>query len=161
VKKLGLLLTAIAAMSLGSLPASAGDDGPYLAAPSLVLSPSTASPGASVAASFIGCSVGEVVNFTYNPTVSATCGTDGVANTTLTAPAAAGAYPVVAVGATSGATATATFTVVVAAPPGGGGELPATGSDNAPTAQIATGLVAAGAGLAIVGGLRRRKHASA
>lgn len=40
---------------------------------------------------------------------------------------------------------------------GGGGTLPATGSDSAPNLQIASGLVAVGAGLAIVGGIRRRK----
>ena len=41
----------------------------------------------------------------------------------------------------------------------GGGALPATGSDSATsTAQIATGLIAVGVGLAAVGGFRRRRH---
>lgn len=43
---------------------------------------------------------------------------------------------------------------------GGSGELPATGSDSAPTVQIAGGLVAMGAGLAVVAGVRRRKPSS-
>ena len=41
---------------------------------------------------------------------------------------------------------------------GGGGSLPATGSDSAPIAQIATGIMAVGIGLAAVGGVRRRRH---
>ena len=40
------------------------------------------------------------------------------------------------------------------------GELPATGSDSAPTVQVAGGLVAMGAGLAVVAGVRRRNPSS-
>ena len=170
MKKLGLIFAAaVAAVSLGSLTASAYPPG----GPVLVLTPSTATPGASIAASFTGCSSGETVSFTLNGvTITAQCNgpagatrrptaTAGpVATATLTAPTVVGTYPVVATGGTSGVSATATLTVV-AATPGGGGDLPATGSDSAPTAQIAAGLVAVGAGLAIVGGLRRRKRAVA
>jgi LPXTG-motif cell wall-anchored protein len=44
---------------------------------------------------------------------------------------------------------------VNAAPSGG---LPATGSDSMPTVQIASGIIAVGVGLAVVGGLRRRRR---
>jgi len=101
----------------------------------------------------------------------------------LTAPTAPGTYSAVATGATSGITDTATLTVVAGGGDDGdddgddddgtggdgtggdgtggdgtgGGQLPATGSDSMPVAQIAGGLVAAGAGLPAVAGLRRRK----
>lgn len=171
MKKLGLVLGAVLAALSISASASAGiDDDDYPPAGGiLILDPSTVSAGGTVTATFTGCSVGETVNFTFNPTVSATCvatATGTAATTTFTAPATAGEYPVVAVGLTSGAGATGILTVVVAgapapgAPAAPGGGLPATGSDSAPTMQIAGGLVAVGAGLALVGGLRRRKLAS-
>lgn len=175
MKKLGLVLTAIAAMSFGSLTASAGEPPVPYPPPTtvtLTLTPSTVSPGATFTATFRGCSLGEAVNFTFNgATVSASsvasaaetfrrAPTGPSATVTLTAPTVVGVYPVVATCVTSGSTATASLTVVAAAP--GGGPLPATGSDSSSTVQVAGGLVAMGAGLAFVGGLRyRRKHALA
>ena len=44
---------------------------------------------------------------------------------------------------------------------GGGGVLPATGSSNDQTIQIAAGVIAVGLGLAAVGGFRRRRSADA
>jgi hypothetical protein len=53
-------------------------------------------------------------------------------------------------------------TTTTAVAPGGGGTLPATGSDSATqTAQVATGIIAVGLGLAAVGGLRRHRRANA
>jgi LPXTG-motif cell wall-anchored protein len=43
---------------------------------------------------------------------------------------------------------------------GGGGSLPATGSDSTPTVQMATGIIVVGLGLAAVGSFRRRRGAA-
>lgn len=187
MKKLGLLFSAaVAAIALGAAPASAGGYPPGEDA-NLLIAPSTVVGGATFAVSLVGCSIGETVNFSVEgSTASAPCNgpagaTDAVANAELTAPTAPGTYSVVATGATSGITDTATLTVVAGGGDDGddvgddddgtggdgtggggtggtgGGQLPATGSDSMPVAQIAGGLVAAGAGLAAVAGLRRRK----
>ena len=169
MKKLGLLFaTALAGITVGGLSASAAYPP---GGPSLTLNPGSVVAGATFVATFTGCTAGETVNFTLNGgTTPATCESPAAgfrrpaaaaapaASTALSAPTVPGTYPVTATGLTSGATATATLTVTAAA---GGGELPTTGSDSAPTVQIATGIIAVGVGLATVGGLRRRKRAAA
>lgn len=167
MKKLGLF----AAMTVAVLTVGAGSVGAYPGGALVTFSDSTPAPGASFTATFNRCVGTEPVTFEFNgATVTATCGTAaagfrrveapafGSASATLTAPTVAGTYPVVATGTVSGNTATGTITVTAAA---GGGELPATGSDSAPTVQIAAGLVAAGVGLAAVGGIRHRKRSAA
>jgi LPXTG-motif cell wall-anchored protein len=133
--------------------------------------PSTVGPGQSFQATFVGCAGGEDVNFVLDgKTTSGRCmGPAGAtrrpnqaglpsATVTLVAPTTPGTYTIVATGATSGLSASATITVQAAAAPGGA--LPATGSDSAPTVQIAAGLFAVGAGLTAVG-IRRRRAAHA
>jgi LPXTG-motif cell wall-anchored protein len=134
-----------------------------------LLAPGTVAPGASFQATFVGCALGETVNFVFNGTTTPVAcngpaGSSRLPNlagipsaaVTLVAPTTPGAYTMVATGATSGATASATVTVLGAAPSGG---LPATGSDSAPTARIGAGLIAVGAGLTVVAVRRRKAHA--
>jgi hypothetical protein len=168
MKKLGpIFALAAAALAIGGRSADAGNPPD---APLLELDPPTVATGATFSATFFGCdpagfpSDGETVNFEVaGTTVSAPCaflcipicrpGDDPVqgATTTLTAPAAPGTYTVTATGLTSGATGSATLTV---------GGMPATGSDSAPIAQAAAGLVAVGTGIVVVAGVRRRKAAA-
>lgn len=166
-------LRLLAAAATSAVALGAGVVGAYPpGVTSLTLNPSTVTPGATFVATFNGCEDSETVTFELNgTTVTATCAGPaafrrpaqlalGSASATLTAPTALGAYTVTATGLTSGNFATATLTVV-AATAGGGGALPTTGSDSAPTTQIAIGLVAVGAGLAAVGGYRHRKRSAA
>jgi LPXTG-motif cell wall-anchored protein len=134
-----------------------------------LVAPSTVAPGASFQATFVGCAGGEDVNVVLDgKTKSGKCkGPAGStrlpnqaglpsATVTLVAPTTPGTYTIVATGEVSGLSATASITVQAAA---AGGALPATGSDSAPTVQIAAGLLAVGAGLTVVGIRRRRAHA--
>lgn len=168
-------------ISVNALPAhlAHGDTvGPCTYPPrsTALLAPSTVAPGASFQATFGGCSLGETVNFVFNGTTTpgrcnGPAGESRLPNVaglpsatvTLVAPTTPGTYTIVATGATSGATASATVTVLGATPGGGGatpgGGLPATGSDSAPTVQIAAGLIAVGAGLTAVAVRRRKAHA--
>jgi LPXTG-motif cell wall-anchored protein len=132
-----------------------------------LIAPATVAPGASFQVTFVGCSLGETANVVFNAaTTSAACnGPAGQslagipsATVTLVAPTAPGTYTAVATGATSGASASATITVVGANAPSGG--LPTTGSDSGQTLRIGAGLVAVGAGLTIVA-VRRRRAAHA
>ena len=162
-------------VSENALPAHLGHgdtEGPCPTYPpqseSLVV-PSTVAPGASFQATFVGCAGGEDVNFVLDgKTTSGKCkGPAGAtrmpnqaglpsATVTLVAPTTPGTYTIVATGEVSGLSATASIIVQAAA---AGGALPATGSDSAPTVQIAAALLAVGAGLTVVGIRRRRAHA--
>lgn len=152
----------------GATLLSLGGGGVALAEPyppegaSLALVPSTVVSSATFTATFTGCDDGETVTFSLvSDADTATCA-GGLASVTLTAPAAVGEYPVTATGATSGATATAALTVVAAADDddgddgAGAGQLPATGSDNGATMQIAGGALIAG--LALAGVAYKRRH---
>jgi LPXTG-motif cell wall-anchored protein len=134
-----------------------------------LLAPGTVAPGASFQVTFVGCSLGETANVVFNGTTT-TAACNGPAGqyrlptvaglpsaaVTLVAPTTPGTYTIVATGATSGATASATITVLGATPSGG---LPQTGSDSGRTVQIGAGLIAVGAGLTTVAIRRRRAHA--
>ena len=124
---------------------------------SLVLTPSTVAPGGTFTATFNGCTAGQVVTFTLtSDSESATCAASAVV--TLTAPRAAGTYTVTATSPTASATATLTVRAPAPAP---SGALPSTGSDSAPIAQIAGGVLLAGIGLASVAFYRRRSSTAA
>lgn len=189
MKKLGLVAAvAVAALSVNA-SVSAGNVGYPPEDGILILAPNPVGPGGDFTATFIGCSIGETVNFSVEgdsdsapsngpagESVRPNATGAPQATVVLTAPTTPGNFPVVASCATSGAGATGILTVVGAgapapgapapgapapgSPAAPGGQLPATGSDSAPTMQIAGGLVAVGAGLALVGGLRRRKLAA-
>jgi LPXTG-motif cell wall-anchored protein len=132
-----------------------------------LIAPGTVGPGASFQATLLGCSLGEAVNFGFNgATTSVACNGPagqsfaGIPSATqsFVAPTTPGTYTMVATGATSGTSASATITVVGANTPSGG--LPTTGSDSGQTLRIGAGLVAVGAGLTVVA-VRRRKAAHA
>jgi hypothetical protein len=159
--------------------AAAAQEEPYPpGAPTLTLSPSTVAPGGTFGATLTGCSLGDVVTVSLvSDSASATCSgggggsargimqePGGTASVTLTAPTDPGTYTVTATA--PGVSATATLTVAVpaapapapAAPPGA---LPVTGSDSGvPIAQIAAGVLLAGAGLVAVATYRRRRSAT-
>src|SRR5687768_7568054 len=135
MRKLGFaIVIALVALAAGS---SAAAQYPP-AGGTLVLTPSTVTPGGTFTATMFGCTLGETVEFTFTWTssVQATCSgpagarfvsaaTGPSASVTQTAPTAPGTYTVTATGLTSGATASATLTVVAAAAAPGGG-LPTT-----------------------------------
>jgi LPXTG-motif cell wall-anchored protein len=172
MKKLGLgVIAGLAVLLAGSTASAQYPPG----GATLVLTPSTVAPGGSFNATFFGCTLGETVSFAVvvaggdsdqgsctGPAgarfVSATTGPS--ATVTMTAPTAPGTYTVTATGLTSGATASATLTVV-AAPAAPGGGLPTTGSDSEPIMQIGIGLLAVGTGLAFVANKRRHRTTAA
>jgi LPXTG-motif cell wall-anchored protein len=131
-----------------------------------LIAPATVAPGESFEATLLGCSLGETVNFAFKGTTTAVACNGpagqsfaGIPSATrgFVAPTTPGSYTMVATGATSGTSASATITVVGATPSGG---LPTTGSDSGQTLRIGAGLIAVGAGLTIVA-VRRRRAAHA
>ena len=133
-----------------------------------LIAPSTVAPGQAFQATLVGCSLGETVNFEFNgATTSVACSGPagqsfaGIPSATgsFVAPTTPGSYTMVATGATSGTSASATITVVSGANAPSGG-LPTTGSDSGQTLRIGAGLIAVGAGLTIVA-VRRRRAAHA
>jgi alkaline phosphatase len=150
-------LTAACAIGMGATAAAYPPGGP-----TLTLSATTVAPGGTFAVTFNGCLDGEIVSVSIagGDSGSATC-SGAEATVTLTAPTAPGTYTVTGTSSESGLTATATLTVVAAAPaPAAPGQLPTTGSGSSvPIAQIAAGVLIAGAGLAGVAMYRRRPAA--
>ena len=170
MKKLGLCVVALAAMSVGvvATPVNAGAPVPAVYPPlptfTITLSGSSFPPGGSITVTVSGCTAGDVVTITLGDlVVTATCsGPAGAfrmpsvtgaptATATLTAPTAPGTYTIVATDEATGRTASATFTVVAPA----AGPLPTTGSDSDLTTQLAGLTIAVGAGLAFVARHRR------
>jgi len=174
MRRLLVMVTLTAACVMGvSATASAYPPG----GPTLTLSATTVAPGAPFSVVFTGCTLGETVSVSIEggDSDSATCAgpagssrwiaqePGGTATVTLTAPTVPGTYTVTGTTSESGLTATATLTVAAAAPaPAAPGQLPTTGSGNSvPIAQIAAGVLIAGAGLAAVAMYRRRPAARA
>lgn len=126
--------------------------------PGVTVSVSNPSPpaGGTTTVSVAGCLPNESVLVTFNgasSTVSADA--SGAASATLNAPNSAGVFN----GSITCNGTVTNFQITVAAPAPG---LPATGSDGAfPTAAIAFGLLAVGAGLVGVSQLRRRHELAA
>jgi LPXTG-motif cell wall-anchored protein len=160
MRKIAVLVMAGIGLILGT-GAVAGADPYPVDDESLVLSSSTVAPGGTFSVTLNGCTDGEEVVFTVSgDSDTATC-VGGSATGTLTAPTAPGTYTVTATSPT--ASATATLTVVAADDDDDDGddgdELPATGSDSAPIAQLAGGALLAGIGLVGVAWYRRRATA--
>jgi LPXTG-motif cell wall-anchored protein len=156
MRKLAACIVVAASPLLGSTAFAQGAPYPPPAV-SLFLAPSTLGAGRSFTATFNGCSTGEAIRFTLmSDSDSATCANSAAA-VTLTAPTAPGTYTVTATSTVSSASASLT----VLAPSKGSTTpvhptIPGTGTDSAPIALIAGGVLLAGIGLAAVAWYRRR-----
>lgn len=164
MRKIAVLVMAGVALILGTGAAAGAQDPPYPPDDdALVLSPGTVAPGGTFSVTLTGCTDGEEVVFTVSgDSDTATC-VGGSATGTLTAPTAPGTYTVTATSPTASASATLTVAADDDDDDGDDGddgdELPATGSDSAPIAQLAGGALLAGIGLVGVAWYRRRATA--
>ena len=172
-----LLATAAAAAALtispigaSAIPYGPGDEG-------ITLDDTVVTPGQDITVLLFGFDPGETVEIDVTPQEArAAVGTitadaDGEATAIIEAPTTPGDYSVTGTGLTSGGVATATFTVegstgttvpgTTVPGGGGGGGLPATGSDSNQLVQTGAIVVALGAGLVGVAALRRRRTVTA
>ncbi len=152
---LGLIMSALAA----GTPASAA---PYTTAPTVAVSTTNPCVGCPLTISVAGFAANEQINVTLHTTVynlgTATADSSGATTTTVTLPAGvSGAHTIVAVGATSGPSASIAITIGGApgGGGGGGGGLPNTGVAAIGIGAVGVALIVGG-GAALLAGRRRR-----
>ena len=166
----GLALACIAMVGFG------GPAGAYPIDP-VTLSSTTVAPGGALTAT-VRCVLADLITFTINTPggdsgavsctgpLGAQRATTNTATVTLRAPRTPGVYTLTATGPAFG-TRSVTFTVAgqtATVTPGatpGATQLPATGSDSAPTLQIGAGVLVAGLALTGVALYRRRTPSAA
>jgi LPXTG-motif cell wall-anchored protein len=153
------LVAALAAFFVPAV-ASAGVD-PYATAPQINVDDTTPTPNQPFTVTLSGFAANETVRVVISPSdtvVNVTVDAAGAGSVQLTAPSTSGTYTITSTGLTSNRTDSVQITVITSG--GGGGGLPATGSDSNRLLRLGGVAAAFGAVLLGVSMVRRRQRHS-